>query len=143
MARNKSNQIAYVVLTEDNTEHFFCTTKEIAEFLNDTKWVVLMTLKGNSTRLVKRGVAIFTIEEYNDLKPVREHRISTEAWVTRKRRVHKLDRYTNEILETYESLIDAAVELGGYSSVIGKACRGKIKTAYGYKWEYAGFEETN
>lgn len=143
MARNKSNQIAYVVLTEDNTEHFFCTMEEIAEFLNDTKWVVLMTLKGNSTRLVKRGVAIFTIEEYNDLKPKREHRISTDTWVTRKRRVHKLDRYTNEILETYESLIDAAVELGGYASTIGKCCRGKIKTAYGYKWEYASLTETN
>ena len=55
-----------------------------------------------------------------------------------KKRVLQLDKDTDEILNIFESTNDAARSLGkSKGSHITEACQGKIKTAYGYKWQYA------
>ena len=49
-----------------------------------------------------------------------------------------LDPFTNEILDTFASTAEAAEDIGAKTpNMIGRCCRGKIKMAYGYKWEYA------
>lgn len=58
----------------------------------------------------------------------------------KKRSVVQKDAKTNAIVHIYESGIDAARAIGkgeSAASVILKVCRNpKLKTAYGYKWEY-------
>ena len=41
------------------------------------------------------------------------------------------------ILRTFDSVMDIQREFGYDNSNISKVCKGKQKTAYGYKWQYA------
>jgi hypothetical protein len=44
---------------------------------------------------------------------------------------------TGEIVSTYESIADAARDLGIIKgNHITEACQGKIKSAYGFRWQY-------
>lgn len=53
------------------------------------------------------------------------------------KKVNMLDKNTNEIIKTFGSLIDAAYYLKVNKSChIVACCKGRLKTAYGYKWEY-------
>ena len=54
-----------------------------------------------------------------------------------KKQINQYDLNDNFIMQ-YDSAADAAKALGKSqgSSSITKACRGKLKTAYGYKWKY-------
>lgn len=53
----------------------------------------------------------------------------------------KISQYTKDgkYLHTYNSISDAALTVGNIqkSGNIGSCCKGKLKTAYGYKWFYA------
>lgn len=52
-------------------------------------------------------------------------------------KINMLDKKTNKILKTFGSIIDAAKYMGLEKSChICSCCKGKLKTAYGYKWEY-------
>ena len=59
-------------------------------------------------------------------------------------KVNMIDKDTQEVLKTFDKLMDAAkwirentnYEKADYST-INKVCKGKSKTAYGYKWAYA------
>lgn len=42
-----------------------------------------------------------------------------------------------KVVREFESIISAYRELGYDTSCISKVCKGKQKTAYGYKWQYA------
>lgn len=53
-------------------------------------------------------------------------------------KVNMLSNDTGELIMQFDSLIDAAHFLGiNCSGHICSCCKGKLKTAYGYKWEYA------
>jgi hypothetical protein len=57
--------------------------------------------------------------------------------VTWGRKINQLDKDTGEIINTYNSIREALRSLGkGYTGSIGDCIRGRINTAYGYKWEY-------
>ena len=49
-----------------------------------------------------------------------------------------LNKNTDEILKVFDSISDAAKELGKdpKGSHIGDVCNGKRKTACGYKWRF-------
>lgn len=54
-----------------------------------------------------------------------------------KKRVRQIDINTNQVIAEFESIIAAAKSLGkNKSSHIVEVCKGKLKQAYGYKWEY-------
>lgn len=59
-----------------------------------------------------------------------------------KRKVVMLDKYTDEIINTFDSICDACVYLGNisYRSNIVKALKGKYKYSHGYKWKYLDSE---
>ena len=42
----------------------------------------------------------------------------------------------NSLMAIHESMNDAAEACGGHQANISKACLGKIKTAYGFKWKF-------
>lgn len=54
------------------------------------------------------------------------------------RAVEKIDSETNEIVETYDSIANAARSCGTINARTGITfvCQGLQKTAYGYKWRY-------
>lgn len=52
-------------------------------------------------------------------------------------KVKMIDYTTNEIIKTFDSIIDAAHYIGKSKSChIVSCCKGRLKKAYGYKWEY-------
>lgn len=52
------------------------------------------------------------------------------------KRIVQLEK-NNKIVKTYESINDAANKIGIYSSGISSCCRGKQKTAGGFKWRFS------
>lgn len=50
--------------------------------------------------------------------------------------VAKIDKHTNEIIAVYETIAAAERENPKAKSHIGSVCKGKRKTAGGYKWKY-------
>lgn len=62
------------------------------------------------------------------------------------REVYKIDKVSGEVLQKFASLKEAAESVGGgnRSMNISATCRGKQKTAYGYRWCYVdSFDEFN
>ena len=54
------------------------------------------------------------------------------------KKVNMLDKKTKQTIKTFGSLIDAAKYIGVNKSChIVSCCKGRLKTAYGYKWEYS------
>lgn len=55
-----------------------------------------------------------------------------------KKAVFQIDSKTDEIIRKFESVAEAARTIGkAKGSHITEVCKGKYKTAYGYKWKYA------
>ena len=50
--------------------------------------------------------------------------------------VLQIDKETDEIVEEYTSMIEAARNIKSRQANISNCCRGKIKSAYGFKWRY-------
>lgn len=62
-----------------------------------------------------------------------------------KRKVAQIDKNTDEIIQIYDSIAEAALALNKdkktASPGICSVCKGKKKSAYGYKWKYMDGEE--
>lgn len=56
------------------------------------------------------------------------------------RDVIQYDRYTNQIINTYDSIVNASKNTNIQSSSIIRCCQGKMKTAGGYIWRYKNDE---
>ncbi len=54
----------------------------------------------------------------------------------RKKSVLQFDLNTGELLNEYESVAEAGRQTGNIGTVIGFACKGEQKQAYGYHWEF-------
>lgn len=53
-------------------------------------------------------------------------------------KVNMLDKENNSIIKSFNSIIEASQYIGKNSSGhIVSCCKGRLKSAYGYKWEYA------
>lgn len=59
-----------------------------------------------------------------------------------KRPVAKYDPATGELLNIYPSMVEAAIHTYGCSQAICRCCKGKIRTAYGFRWEYYEGQES-
>lgn len=55
-----------------------------------------------------------------------------------KRRVNKIDPNTGKVLKTYNSITEAAIDMGNkdYAKTISPTCKGKHPTYLGYCWQY-------
>lgn len=53
-----------------------------------------------------------------------------------KKQIEQVDRKTGEVIDTWDSIKLAAAELGKGHAIIGKALRGKSKSAHGFHWRY-------
>ena len=140
----RPGKVVVVSIPRQGIEKVFNSQKEAAEYLKVDRfhvWQELNQFRGGSKFLNQQGVLVMSYEEYEDLAPVRKHEVkpTDSQRMRRKQRVHMLDLYTHEILDTFDSLHQAAADLGlNYVSSISKCCRGLSRSAHGYKWEYAG-----
>jgi len=112
-----------------------------------------------SPYLLHRLIAKFYLENgdiyFNDNNYVVNHidknrlnnSISNLEWITQKentihgcsRKIAKINKDTNEIIQTYNSITKAYEELNiPWNSLISKVCKGEKgrKTIYGFKWKY-------
>lgn len=142
LEKTKRNWYKYVAVV-GGEEIYFTTQADGALKLGTTRDVVSAALHGRSNSLDKRGISLFKINEYEDKKPIREHKINNKRWTSamcKKRKVYMLDPYTHEKIDFFESITEAVEDLGiNPKSIgnIGRCCRGEIKTAFGFKWEFA------
>lgn len=67
---------------------------------------------------------------------------SKECWIVHQTKVSpfqsiKVSSYKdNQLINKYTSIKEAALDVNGSSSNIVKCLKGKIKSAYGYRWKY-------
>lgn len=53
------------------------------------------------------------------------------------KKIYMIDKNTNKIIKKFDAIIEATHYIGKTKSChIVSCCKGKIKTAYGYKWKY-------
>lgn len=60
--------------------------------------------------------------------------------LSRSKKVHMIDKQSNKVLRTFESIMDASRQMNISSGNIGTVCRGKRPYAGGYIWRYADEE---
>lgn len=131
-----------VSIPREGIEKFFNSQKEAANYLKVDKfhvWSEINNHNGGSRTLQKRGVLVMTVADYEGLSPVRPHYTSPHSRFHggKGQQVRMLDPDTHEVLDVFESLREAAEDMGvNYISSIVRCCKGKMKLAHGYKWEY-------
>lgn len=136
-------QQVVVSIPSQGIEKVFSSQKEAADWLGVDKfhvWAELNEHKSGSRTLQKRGVLVMSYADYRGLSPVRPHRISTDSRFkgSNGQKVRMLDPDTHEVLEVFNSLREAAEDVGvTYISSILNCCKGRMRLAHGYKWEYA------
>lgn len=139
----RTGQCVVVSIPREGIEKIFNSQKEAAAYLDVDRfhvWQELNQFRGGSKTLNRRGILVMSYEDYEGLTPIRKHQVdlSGKSRIRKKQRVHMLDLYTHEILDTFDSLHRAADDLGiPYVSSISRCCKGLAQSAHGYKWEYA------
>jgi hypothetical protein len=108
----------------------------------------LMNLKEHSRlhkeKLPKTKICIECGKEFN---PPVKHRgrnqiCSSECWIKHQKKVSpfqniQIASYKNgTLIKTYNSIKEASKDINGLSTNIVKCLKGKIKSAYGYQWQY-------
>lgn len=83
-------------------------------------------LTGYDSKTIRTALELHNISK-QDRKQMGNQKISHP--------VAKLDKTTEEILEIYSSVIEAE-KANNIQQHIGQVCKGKRKTAGGYKWKY-------
>lgn len=68
--------------------------------------------------------------------PSEEHRKQLIKNIDSSRKILQLDKNTDELLRTWDTLKEAAQYYNVNPSNISHACRGRNKTSCGYKWKY-------
>lgn len=114
--------------------------EEILSLLNQGKTTKEICDKLKCCKDVVYNVA----HSFNVSLNVKENKLQQEMKSSRKK-VYQLDKKTNEILQEFDSYSSAAKWLienkyakgakNGITSHIGEACKGKIKSAYQFKWQ--------
>lgn len=107
----------------------------------------LLNNKGNFTVISKKyEVSPTTIRRWCKKYGLSNYSSDYKEKNTKKERkplkikVIQLNKETNEVISYFDSITDAAMSLGVQNhggSHISDVCRGKRKTAYGYKWKFA------
>lgn len=83
-------------------------------------------------------------ESHKGLKPsaetIAKWKISNKSLMTP---VEQIDKKTNVVIARFDSTMDAFRNTGVNSSTISACCRGKRKTAGGFRWRYAADAKTS
>lgn len=105
------------------------------------------SLKHNRLHKEKLPKTKICIECGKEFNPPIKHRgrnvlCSKDCWIKHQKKVSpfqnvKISSYQNNIkVKTYNYIKEASNDVNGLSTNIVKCLKGKIKSAYGYKWKY-------
>lgn len=124
-----------------------CDIREIIALWNEGKLVkeIADTLGVNSHTITNylHSYGIDSSIIYSRANKLKDNSVSQpnaarKAKEVNSKAVHQLNKETDEIINTFNSLSDAARAISkpnGFSD-ISKVCKGKQKTAYGFKWKF-------
>lgn len=119
------SQNSLTVMSWDMWEKEKKTVNKISKELN----VEASTIR----RYLRQGVRLGKCNYDGEIEILKNQAKASES---RKRKIEQLDLKTLEVIKVYESIAEAAFELGVNHSNISKVCNGKRETAYGYAWKY-------
>ena len=71
-------------------------------------------------------------QKYNNNFGTRKERVAEKT----SKPVLKIDPISNEIVAEFPSINEVQRQLGFYHSHISNCCKGKLKSAYSFKWQY-------
>lgn len=99
---------------------------------------IVAQIMGISVDAVSYILDIKSIKKYSRQELIKKGIIERNPAINKKKPVLQLTK-DGEPLKVFPSLIDAGRHLGNpdKNKHISEVCRGKRKTAYGYKWEFA------
>lgn len=93
----------------------------------------------NQTKVAEvMGIHLDTVSYILDSMNIEKISGSEVSKLINSKAVKQIDKDTNEIIHVYDStrLAEKALGIKNSNTHIGEVCRGKRKTAYGYKWEF-------
>lgn len=143
MSETKRENAKRVAEVDENNNilQIWRSIADCAEALDLNKKHIADCCRGN--RKTTGQKRFYWINEQNILIIPEYHRdsykgaIGTTQVQSSSRKVNKIDKNTNEVLDTYGTLALAARENNCDASAITKVCRGNRKTCGGFKWSYA------
>lgn len=128
-----------VVVKKNEQITIYESAREAARKLGVSAMTMSKALRGERTMLYNNGYTVYKYEDYYRLVPQRTHNTdnTNKKYSGKGKKINKLDRFTNAILDTYDSISEACNDLGVPGiGLVSLCCKGKRDTAYGYKWEY-------
>lgn len=89
-------------------------------------------------RLTEHGYVFRRVNEYSENHLSNDELLIIEQKSCGRKSIHQCDKNTGKILNTFDTIKQAADYLGTKgTSNISSCCKRKIKSAYGYQWRYA------
>lgn len=142
MSETKREKAKRVALIDDNNNiiQVFRSIADCAEELNEDEKKIAACCRGE--RKTTGGKKFHWLDENNNLiipeykRDLYKGEIGTTQIQSTNRKVAKINKDTDEIIATYDSLALAARENKCDSSCISKVCNGKRNTTGGFKWKY-------
>ena len=95
--------------------------------------------EGNNAEKIAKmvGCCVDSVKKVLDINKVSHKERVQRAVAECSKKVAQIDKNTNEIIAVYPSVIAAARAMGKkHQYHFTQVCKGKRKTAYGYKWKY-------
>ena len=91
----------------------------------------------NQTKVAEvMGIHLDTVSYILDSMNIEKISGSEVSKLINSKAVKQIDKNTGKILHVYNSATEAEKAMGRLNNHISSVCKGKRKTAYGYKWEY-------
>lgn len=124
-----------------------CDIKEVIALWNEGKLVkeiaIALGVDSHTITNYLHGYGIDSSTIYSRANKLKDNSISQpiaarKAKEINSKSVYQLNKETDEIINTFNSLSDAARAINKPNGIsdISKVCKGKQKTAYGFKWKF-------
>lgn len=119
------NNLPQVNHKDENTSNNCISNLEYCDVLYNNNYATR-----NKRISEKHKGVLFSEEHKNNLSKALTNRSD------KSKPVLQIDKNTNEVIAEFPSAAEAGRHLGLIKSHISECCRGKMKSAYGYKWIY-------
>lgn len=125
---------------EDNPMNYAeCRAKLSQSLMGNTIWLGKKHTEETKKKIGDGNRGKFVSEETREkLRLINSHpngRIGKLSVLSKS--IKQIDKDTNEVIGLHESIRQAEISLNGrYTGCIQRCLRGKLNTAYGYKWAY-------
>jgi len=141
----KINKFGQIIKIKTNhlLKHHICTKYDSVNLIINKK-----AYRKRVHRLLAHVFIPKKNKEYNVVNHIDENKLNNNLnnleWLTTKlnvqhsiaKKIKQIDIKTNKLIKIHNSMSDAYKELCKSGSSLTRACNGKLKSAYGYKWSW-------